>query len=127
MKNLFLAFKGMPINPEIRFFVKDGEVLCWHWYWIEEAIEKGTYKIKLPKNWKEIIEKEKEDLIKTNEIALLEGDAIIMASHFQGYWSIDFCKSKKGLWYLIDMAKGLASWHPEDCPIKELMEKKENN
>ena len=43
MQNLFKAFRGeMPVNPEIRAFFKDHKLVCWHWYWIKDAIEKGS-------------------------------------------------------------------------------------
>jgi hypothetical protein len=116
MQNLFNAFYGeMPVNPEIRFFVKDGEVVCWHWYWIDDAIEQGTPKNLLPSDWKQIIQKEKDTLL-ASEIEALNNQARRVAKNFEGYWSIDFCKSKRGEWYLIDMASGYQSWHPEDCP-----------
>ena len=116
MKTLFTAFSGnMPVNPEIRFFFKDGEVLCWHWYWVEEAIEKGTPKDKLPVFWKDDLRKTKES-ISGNEILWLTNDVRKVAIHFKGFWSVDFCKAKDNKWILIDMAEGHKSWHPSDCP-----------
>jgi len=112
MKNLFTAFYGeMPVNPEIRFFIKDGKVLCWHWYWVEEAINNPSVS-----NWKEIIEKTKKD-ISGNEILKLNNYARKIAEVFKddGFWSVDFCQSKNGEWILIDMGEGEKSWHPEDC------------
>lgn len=112
MKNLFTAFCDMPVNPEIRFFVKDGELLCWHWYWIEEAIKNPSVH-----DWKEIMDKEKKEL-SGNELLWLERDARKVANQFEGYWSVDFCKAKDGRWILIDLAEGEKSWHP-DCEAKE--------
>jgi len=119
MKNLFTAFYGeMPVNPEIRFFAKDGEILCKHWYWIEEAITNPSVK-----NWKEIMKKEKKSLEGRKDLFLFD-KALRVASEFKGCWSIDFCKSKDGIWYLIDMAVGNESWHPENCSNhKKIMEK----
>jgi hypothetical protein len=112
MKNLFKAFHGeMPVNPEVRFFFKDKKVQCWHWYWIEDAIEQGT-RSGLPDNWKEIITNEKKGLSE-QEINELTRQVNKVAQNFKGYWSIDFCKSAKGEWILIDMALGEKSWHPE--------------
>ncbi len=119
MKNLFTAFRGeMPVNPEIRFFIKDGETMCWHWYWVEEAIENGTLKDKLPFDWKHRIENAKNDYLSGNDIMWLTHDASKIAKQFKGYWSVDFCLSKQGKWILIDMAEGNKSWHPE-CKQKE--------
>lgn len=118
MKNLFTAFIGeMPVNPEIRFFVNEGEVMCWHWYWVEEAIEIDALGTSVP-NWKEIIEKEKKE-ISGNEIMWLNIDAKKVAEVLKGdgYWSVDFCKAKDGRWILIDLAEGFKSWHPE-CKLK---------
>jgi len=110
MKCLFTAFHSkMPVNPEIRFFVRDGKVLCWHWYWIQEAIKFPSIE-----NWKEIIQKEKKNISK-EEILYLTTTAKKIAQLFEGYWSIDFCKSKQGDWILIDMALGKASWHEKTC------------
>ena len=112
MKNLFTAFHGeMPVNPEIRFFVKDGEILCWHWYWIEDAIRNPSIE-----NWKEIIEKEKDDLFEeVNNFVRMSAQKIAILFKDDGYWSVDFCKAKDGRWWLIDMADGFRSWHPENC------------
>jgi len=110
MKELFTAFYGdMPVNPEIRFFVKDGEILCKHWYWCNEAIVNPSVD-----NWKKLMDKEKDEITE-KEKQLLKGHALKVAEQFEGYWSVDFCKAKDGTWYLIDCAVGSASWHPKDC------------
>lgn len=118
MKNLFTAFHGdMPVNPEVRFFVNNGEVLCWHWYWIEEAIHNPSID-----NWKEVLNREKES-ISGNELLWLEKDAKKVAEALEGdgFWSVDFCKAKDGRFILIDLAEGEKSWHPRDCPIYKKM------
>jgi ATP-grasp domain, R2K clade family 3 len=120
MKNLFRAFHGeMPVNPEIRFFALDGELLCWHWYWIKEAIQQGTEPELLPKDWKKIIEVEKNSANSTGELMKLCAKAFRVAQKFKGFWSIDFCKAADNKWYLIDMAEGYRSWHPE-CDFAEM-------
>jgi len=110
MDTRFTAFYGdMPVNPERRYFIKNGQVLCHHPYWIEEAIAESKPP-SIP-NWREIAKEmntETED-----EIKLLTGYAQMVAERFEGYWSIDFCKAKDGRWILIDMATGEKSWHPE--------------
>jgi len=114
MRNLFTAFWGkMPVNPEIRFFIKDGAVLCWHWYWIENALEGSNPS--LP-NWREVMAQIKKECY--SEITgQLTQYAEVVAKKFkdEGTWSVDFCQAKTGIWYLIDMALAEESWHPEDC------------
>lgn len=108
MKNLFTAFFAkMPVNPEIRFFVKNGKVLCWHWYWVEDAMYKPS-----KRNWRSILRKEKKKLA-GEELRWLYDAAEKVAKQFKGYWSVDFCKAADDDWVLIDMALGEVSWHPE--------------
>ena len=120
MDTLFTAFYGdMPVNPEIRFFIDDGGIKCWHWYWIEEAIEQS----KQPSvaNWKEIMEKKKQEVFNNDEemkqliryVGNVDGVGSVVG---KGFWSVDFCRAKDGRWILIDMAEGERSWHPKDCP-----------
>ena len=111
----FKAFRGLPISRERRYFIKDGKVLCHHPYWIEDAIARGWHKYPLPANWREIL---KQLNVETpEEVQVLTEYAEKVAKTVDGYWSIDFAYSKSGKWYLIDMARGLASWHPK-CPRK---------
>lgn len=111
MKNLFTAFYGeMPVNPEIRFFIRDGKILCWHWYWTEDAMQNVSDKF-----WREKLESEKKST-GVSEIELLSDYAMKVAEVFpEGYWSVDFCKAKDGRWILIDMAEGQKSWHQDGC------------
>ncbi len=109
MKTLFKAFSGMPVNPEIRFFIKDGKIDAWYWYWVEDAIANSWDKDKLPSNWRDIISEAKDCV----DIDLLTKYALRVAGVFDGYWSVDFCQAKSGKWYLIDMAEGEKSWRPE--------------
>lgn len=111
MDSLYRAFGNMPVNPERRYFIKDGEVVCHHPYWFEGAIGDCSYhKTPLPENWKELsatMNFESDD-----EILLLSNHAKKIAKVLDGFWSVDFCKSRDGLWYMIDMAMGEQSWHP---------------
>ncbi len=113
METHFLAFKDMPVNPERRYFIKEGSVLCHHPYWVEKAVEKGTPSGKLPSDWRALAEKinfESEE-----EIRLLGDYSERVAKVIPGFWSVDFCKAKDGRWILIDMAEGDKSWHPSSC------------
>ena len=129
MDSNFVAFHGdLPISPERRYFIRDGKIQCHHPYWVEDAIgkwleskglvRKYTPKIlkdNLPDNWKEILAKMNTETRK--EVELLSYYAINVAVRLKGYWSVDFCKAKDGMWYLIDCAKGENSYHPE-CEFK---------
>lgn len=112
MKKAFEAFWGMPINPERRYFIKDGKVLCHHPYWPVEAIKFHTRKVK---NWQNKLEKVNRESKK--EIAILTEYTQRVANVFEGFWSVDFCLSATDEWILIDMAEGEKSWHPE-CKYK---------
>jgi len=107
---------AMPVNPERRYFIKDGKLICHHPYWIEAAVESGSRGvIELPDNWKELLAEANRET--KEEVELLSKYAQLVAGVLpEGFWSIDFCKSKDGTWYLIDMATGERSWHPDTCP-----------
>lgn len=121
MANLFKAFYGeMPVNPELRFFVKDGKVLCWHWYWVEDAIERGTKEGILPIDWKNQINQAKDNFTES-EISQLTKSSQEISNKLPGCWSVDFCLSKENKWILIDMAEGHKSWHPEDCEMNKII------
>lgn len=110
MDSRFTAFYGdMPVNPERRYFIRDGEIICHHPYWCEEAIAKS--KTPSVSNWREIAQEINTET--EEEIDLLTRYAKLVAQQFKGYWSVDFCKAKDGRWILIDMATGDKSWHPK--------------
>ncbi len=107
----FTAFNGkMPVNPERRYFVKDGKVICHHPYWPEDAIIKGGVEPSIY-NWKQILKRMNTET--TEEIKLLTKHAELISKTILGHWSIDFCKGNDGAWYLIDMADHYCSWHPK--------------
>lgn len=105
----FRAFwGGLPIGWERRYFVRDGRVVCHHPYWTEDAIHSPS----VP-DWRErlhLASHEPED-----EVAKLSGYAERVGRELDGYWSVDFARAVDGTWYLIDMARGELSWHPEGC------------
>lgn len=125
----FKAFHGnMPVAKERRYFVKDGEVLCHHPYWIESAIMKAHeddgkrseflgyyFPHKLPNKWQEILSELNHETQK--EVQLLTVFAKRVSEVVNGYWSVDFAYTRDEKWFLIDMANGHASWHP-DCNKK---------
>jgi hypothetical protein len=110
MDSKYTAFWGeMPVNPERRYFIEDGKVLCHHPYWIDEAIIKPS-----KKNWQKLSKEMNQE--SNEEITLLTQYAEQVSQAVKGFWSVDFCKSLGGRWFLIDMAEGENSWHPKDCP-----------
>jgi hypothetical protein len=112
MATLFTAFYGnMPVNPEFRFFIHEGKVICHHWYWVEDAIQNPSVK-----NWKGRIHKCWKKIDRDDDLSRLDGYARMVAEVLHGSWSIDFCLGADGIWYLIDMAESHKSWHPEECP-----------
>lgn len=130
----FKAFYGdMPVAKERRYFVMDGKVLCHHPYWTEEAIAEahkgeGTHSFlgylphRLPNKWQETLKELNRETEK--EVKLLTKYARKISSVLDGYWSVDFAYTRKGEWFLLDMANGYASAHPK-CD-KELVCKGEN-
>jgi hypothetical protein len=94
------------VNPERRYFIKDGEVLCHHPYWFKGSIRNPSVE-----NWEELSDEMNSE--KEEEIKLLTSYSKIIADAVKGFWSIDFCKARNGCWILIDMATGENSWHPE--------------
>jgi hypothetical protein len=108
----FKAFKGFPVAPERRYFVRQGKVTCRHPYWVQDSIEfwGGTPE---PDNWESLLSEMNTETV--DEITLLTGYAEKIAAVLEGSWSLDFAKSRSGLWYFIDAAEYEKSWHP-DCP-----------
>jgi len=112
LEDAFTAFDGMPVSKERRYFIKDGEIICHHPYWIQDAIEEDIRQGK-PSNWRDLLKALNTE--NDTEIRLLSFYAGQVAKKLMGYWSVDFAKKLGGTWYLIDMAEGEKSWHPE-CP-----------
>lgn len=120
MASAFTAFGGMPVNPERRYYILDGKVICHHPYWIPDAIEQGTPSENLPGNWRDLVTEINAE--SPEEIAGLTKYAQEIGRYFtEGGWSVDFCKGRDGTWYFIDMAEAWRSWHPDDCPHKKLL------
>ena len=109
----FKAFSGLPIAPERRYFVRDGEVVCHHPYWIPDAIRNPDMVA-----WVRALSLMN---IEADEVPLLTGYATKIAQELGGDWSIDFMMGMDDIWYMIDMATAMQSWHPPcelwDCGI----------
>ena len=110
LETAFIAFYGqMPINKERRYFIENGEVVCHHPYWPEEAFLEHTDE----GGWQE---KLAELNYEHDEIEQLTAYAKQVSAALPGYWSVDFARAKDGKWYLIYMALGIESFHWEGCP-----------
>jgi hypothetical protein len=123
LQSLFTAFNGMPVAPEWRYFVRDGKVVCKHFYWVKDAIWHPSVK-----NWEELHEKMM--VLSHIEETTLSNYATVFAENNPGYWSVDFALTRDHGWILIDAARGEVSWHPAECIYNpnhdELMKEKEN-
>lgn len=118
MDSKYTAFEGMPVNPERRYFIKNGKLLCHHSYWIKNAIRRPSVN-----NWEHL--SDKMNLETPKEIKLLTNYTQQVAMVIKdGFWSIDFCKAKDGRWILIDMAIGERSWHPQCKYVAEINDTK---
>lgn len=117
MASKFTAFWGhLPISPERRYFVRNGLVEEHFPYWVEDAIKNPSVyqwigETAPTRKWKNLLAEM--NFEGTEEIVLLTKQAEKVAKIVDGYWSVDFCKGKDGIWYLIDMGLGEESWHPK--------------
>jgi hypothetical protein len=111
MAEMFKAFHEMPINPEFRIFIKDGINLCAHWYWPDDAIERPSIR-----TFKDRMFKGRHKAVEDGGLKRIVGYARKVGQVFKECWSVDLCLGADGTWYLIDMAEGFKSWHPEYCP-----------
>lgn len=83
----FRAFRGMPVAKERRYFIRNGEVMCHHPYWPEDAIEQSTYfsiYLDLPPNWRELLAELNTE--NEGEVALLSSYARRISTYLPGYW-----------------------------------------
>lgn len=110
----FEGFNGLPISQEVRYFIDDGEIHDYGWYWEEEALER-TMKGE-DEGWRDELQKLKEDAIDACEGEHSFPRSVVQEVAYEfddGYWSVDLAKSQDDVWYVIDMARGEVSWHPE--------------
>jgi len=108
----FKAFHGLPIAPERRYFIRDGEVVCRHPYWPEDCIHFSKDSPEVD-GWKSMLAEMNTE--SDEEVEILTSQAMKIASVLPGAWSVDFAKGKDGTWYMIDMALANASYHLDDC------------
>lgn len=118
------AFRGMPVGPERRYCVRNGEVIDHFPYWPLDALWRPT-----PESWS-LLEGEEppppqfppEELLQKlgsisaespEEVAELSEVASVVGAALGGEWSIDFMHTARG-WLLIDCAVLSESWIATD-------------
>ena len=116
LEHKFKAFWGeMPVGKEFRFFARDGEYECHHPYWMPVAIQKPSID-----DWLEVLMGMWD--LEPDEFELLKGHTATIATALDegplgyGWWSLDFCKTIDGTWYLTDLGTGKESEHWPTCP-----------
>lgn len=104
----FVAFHGMPITREFRFFVRDGVIEHWQPYWPSGAFE---YSEPSDPDWREKL---------ANMSALPDSEYQELARLTQqasaavpGFWSVDWLHVVGRGWVLTDMAEGEKSYRWE--------------
>lgn len=107
----FIAFGGLPISREWRFFADREGVKCFHPYWPEDAIE--FYSTPEPEGWREQLA---ELHAPPANLADLKAMAVEAATVCGGEeWSVDIARDASGKWWLIDMATAGNSFHWPGC------------
>ena len=102
----FTAFDGLPIATEVRAFIGGGAMRCWHGYWPVTALT-GRTEISDPA-WRAHLARAR----RTAEREQKEWRPMVetIAAAF-GSWSVDLCRTRKGVWYVTDMARAEDSYH----------------
>jgi hypothetical protein len=106
MDSRFTAFQGLPICPERRYFINNGEITDHFPYWPEQAIIDPSIS-----EWKQELAKANAET--ADEIELLSGYAKSVSEVMEGEWSVDFCRGRDGKWWMIDLACAEDSWRPD--------------
>ena len=114
----FRTFGGnMPIATEVRTFLRDGIVECIHPYWPPDAIGEWTMRasqhMEVPTDWRDALKRQ--DAKIERDMDMIHAQALRIAAVMDGWWSCDMVLGKDGIWYLIDMAPGAASYHWPTC------------
>lgn len=110
----FHAFEGMPVAREFRFFIKNGKVQCRHPYWFPACLRNIDCEDWMPK-LREIQQISAEEVDLLDGYALKISEAVEPLKAPENYWSLDFCITKEGKWYLTDIATGEDSFHYNTC------------
>lgn len=114
----FRAFGGnMPIATEARTFLRNGEIECIHPYWPPESIEEWAARVNrfmhVPDDWRDALEHQYAKI--ERDMDTIRAVVLKVAAVMDGWWSCDVALGRNGMWYLIDMAPGAASYHWSSC------------
>lgn len=111
----YTAFTGAPIAAELRYFIHDGSVHDYGFYWPEDAIRRPD-----ADDWRDLHHDVRATALSNPLQRRSEMHSRTVAEEFDaGYWSVDFALTDERKWYCIDMARGELSWHPENCDKPE--------
>lgn len=108
LESTFTSHRGMPVAKEFRLFIRNGKLECIHPYWPKVAITRPSaedYATKL-------------DVLRqftSDDLNAILKELSKFENKLPEYWSVDFCKTTKGEWYLTDMAIGEQSYHWATC------------
>lgn len=98
---------GHRIANEWRLFADPYGVRCEHFYWPAETIVNPDRE-----NWRPILaalaKRQPSDYVRS----MAQKAATALSVNGEP-WSIDFAEDTSGIWWLIDVAQGESSWHPE--------------
>lgn len=111
----YKAFRGTPIAAELRYFVLDGKIHDYGFYWPQEAIRRPD-----AEDWEALHHQLKDTALQDKHVRRTADLAERVGAEFDGYWSVDFAMTADLEWYCIDMARGEASWHPEGIERPEV-------
>lgn len=117
LETSFTSHRGMPVAKEFRLFVRNGKLECLHPYWPKVSIVKPSVA-----NWQEEIDKLR--ILSPDDLNAILKELAKFNDELPEWWSIDFCKTVNGEWYLTDMAIGEQSYHWATCEHapKEMLE-----
>ena len=121
----FNSHRSMPVNTEIRVFSEDGNAICLHPYWPEEAIVNphiisfnGESYEKHPCNiYKDLLGQMYFQCYEISKEAT--NIANIITKAIGGAWSVDILLDHERGLVVTDMALAENSYHWKDCPFNK--------
>ncbi len=114
LNTVFNAFSDMPVAVEFRYFIKNDKILCRHPYWVAGAMRRVNcfdWQPKL-KSMSKLYPAHQRVL---DDYAQKISRAVEPLGVPENFWSIDFCQTKQGKWFVTDMAIGMDSFHYQKC------------
>ncbi|MDF2434873.1 MAG: hypothetical protein JWP44_4504 [Mucilaginibacter sp.] len=102
----FIAFNGMPITRERRYFVRNGVIIDHHPYWPPNAFDRTE--ITVP-DWQDRLAAISQE--SPEEVQELTDLSTRVSRLLDGFWSVDWLWVPSRGWICTDMAEGDRSWH----------------